>query len=777
MSVVRFSSTLIAASLLILASGRLILENVSVEVDFDKEPFELDEVVNGTFTPKGWNSTWISATAFIHKNEDGDIFKYDIQRKTSKLLLQSKVLQKYPGAIIYLSQDEKYFLFRYNITRVYRYSALSQYTLYEIATGQTDHLDNLNQLQIAQFGSIGHSVVYVRDNNIYYINSISDVQNPIQITSFGVPLLIYCGVPDWIYEEEVFASASAMWFSPNGTYLAFGTFFDENVTFFSYMQYGEPGEQQYPTVKSIKYPKVGSPNPIAVVYVYNFYTGQLVELQLPPNIDNKNINDYILFGLSWISDTEVVMISSNRVQNETFTVRCTMEGTCEMEDHQEESQGWIEPKLPFYNKDGTMKVEILPQEESDDRYFHIVVTDLTQLTKKRLTYGRSTVLKIFGWDEEEGLIYYEATVINKPRRQHVFAVNMDAEVRCLTCSMVVEGQKCTFATAFFAKTFKYYTKECQGPKAPLVVIENAVDPFDYLLWEDNEDLRAKLATKWIPEPKYLSVPIQARDGKNFTAMVEILLPATLGLPSRKKLPAVVETYAGPNTNKVLERYNIDTAIYLVSNREYIHIRIDGRGSGRGGLNKMFQVYRRLATVEIEDQIQVTKYLQQKLKFIDKRKTGIWGWSYGGFASSWALAKDSTKVFNFAVAVAPVTNFLLYDTMYTERFMGLPTPEDNEVGYNNTDLTRVAGNFRGRRYFLVHGNADDNVHYQNSMLLSRALELEDIDFKQLSYPDENHLLIYVRPHLYHTIDKYFARCFGLYQPPITSYNNDNDTFTE
>nr|CAI5864167.1 unnamed protein product [Callosobruchus analis] len=330
MSVDQFCSTLFAASFLILASGRLILENVSVEVDFDKEPFELDEVVNGTFTPKGWNSTWISATAFIHKNEDGDVFKYDMQRKTSKLLLQSKVLQKYPGAIIYLSQDEKYFLLRYNITRVYRYSAISQYTLYEIATGQTNHLDNLNKLQIAQFGPIGHSVVYVRDNNIYYINSINDIQNPIQITNFGVPLLVYCGVPDWIYEEEVFASASAMWFSPNGTYLAFGTFFDENVTFFSYIQYGEPGEQQYPTVKSIKYPKVGSPNPIAVVYVYNFYTGQLVELQLPPNIDNKNTNDYILFGLSWISETEVVMISANRVQNETSTVRCTTEGTCQM---------------------------------------------------------------------------------------------------------------------------------------------------------------------------------------------------------------------------------------------------------------------------------------------------------------------------------------------------------------------------------------------------------------------------------------------------------------
>lgn len=180
---------------------------------------------------------------------------------------------------------------------------------------------------------------------------------------------------------------------------------------------------------------------------------------------------------------------------------------------------------------------------------------------------------------------------------------------------------------------------------------------------------------------------------------------------------------------------------------------------------------------------ICRCLQETYPFIDPLRTGIWGWSYGGFAAALVLAKDSEGVFAFATSVAPVTDFIYYgnqfsfislivfftkiytDSIYTERYMGLPTEEDNLQGYNNTDIAHYAECFRGKNFQLIHGNGDDNVHYQQSMLLAKALERADIQFQQISYPDEAHSLSGVYAHLYHSIDRFWARSFGLPDPPI------------
>ncbi|KAJ8940985.1 hypothetical protein NQ318_011719 [Aromia moschata] len=650
-----------------------------------------------------------------------------------------------------------------------RHSTTAQYAIYNIDTEEIYDVANGTAIQLALFAPTGHGIVYVYENNIYYLEDFAaDVLNPIVVTTAGESGVVYCGVPDWVYEEEVLSSGTALWISPQGTHIAYAIFHDENVEEFSYYIYGEAGslDSQYPTQATIRYPKVGTPNPIVTVYVYEISTNFTTEFQLPSSIDNKDTNDYILYDLTWVSDSEVAMISTNRIQNESIIIRCNLTGLCHEEETYQEENGWLSPNIPKYSEDGTKKLEILPQPEDDDKFFHLVYTDIETMTKTRLTYGKRVVTGIYGWDEDDGLVYYVGSYNNTPSQQHIYVVRIsDGEDKCLSCDMIVDDEPCLYATGSFSTKFSYHTKICSGPNPIYVRVENSKNATDGIIWQENLTLRARLALKYLPIIRKLEVPINDQ----FTARVKLVLPHNLDESGSTKYPAIIYVYAGPDSNQVYDTFSTGVQNYFATNRQYVYVYIDGRGSGRDGHNKMYSLYRNLATVEIEDQITVAKYLQENLNYIDANRTGIWGWSYGGFASSWALVKDTDHVFNFALAVAPVTSFIYYDTIYTERYMGLPTANDNELGYNNTDLARNAEAFRGRRYFIIHGNADDNVHYQNALSLVKALEYADIDFRQQSYPDEAHSLSSVYRHLYHTLDKYFARCFDLESPPIVTWN--------
>ncbi|KAL1458240.1 hypothetical protein WDU94_008402 [Cyamophila willieti] len=220
-------------------------------------------------------------------------------------------------------------------------------------------------------------------------------------------------------------------------------------------------------------------------------------------------------------------------------------------------------------------------------------------------------------------------------------------------------------------------------------------------------------------------------------------------------------YGGPGSNIISDKFSVDFHTYLVSKRHLVVARIDARGSSFRSKQQEFAVYRNLGRYEIEDQIAVVRYLTQRFQFIDQTKVGIWGWSYGGFDTAMVLATDKEGVFQCGVSVAPVTNFLYYDSIYTERYMGLPDPSDNEAGYNRTDVTRLVDNFANKSFLLMHGTADDNVHYQQSMMLTKAFEEKDIFFYQQSYPDQAHGIASYQRHVYHTINHFWTQYLGLH----------------
>ncbi len=245
-------------------------------------------------------------------------------------------------------------------------------------------------------------------------------------------------------------------------------------------------------------------------------------------------------------------------------------------------------------------------------------------------------------------------------------------------------------------------------------------------WEENTDNRERLNEYERPVVHFENVTVA--DG--FTASVKLTLPPEIDFSSSTQTyPMVVEVYGGPNSVRVTNAFSLGFKDYQVTNRKIIHCQIDGRGSGNKGKQLLFTINNRMGTVEIEDQIAVTKYLQQKYKFIDATRTGIWGWSYGGYATAMTLSTDTEHIFKCGVSVAPVSAWIYYDSIYTERYMGLPTDDDNLKNYNATDVTQHIGELKNHQLLLMHGNADDNVHFQQAMALTRALIEADVQFEQ------------------------------------------------
>ncbi|KAH0820104.1 hypothetical protein GEV33_002687 [Tenebrio molitor] len=283
---------------------------------------------------------------------------------------------------------------------------------------------------------------------------------------------------------------------------------------------------------------------------------------------------------------------------------------------------------------------------------------------------------------------------------------------------------CLYNVAEFSEDCSHYVLTCAGPDVPDISVHSLEKKI--IDWNQNEELQELTRTKRLPKSQRMSFEVEG----GFKAQVNLKLPSDFDASGNTKYPMLVNVYAGPDSFQVVEKFNIDWGSYLAANKSIIYATIDGRSSGLKGNDMLFASYRRLGTVEITDQINVTKQIQDTLPYVDSRRTAIWGWSYGGYASGMILANDHEGIFKCGISVAPVTDWALYDSIYTERFMGLPTIQDNYEGYRNANLLLKYEGLRDKQYFLIHGTHDDNVHYQQSMLWAKVLEQNDILFRQL-----------------------------------------------
>ncbi|KAL1513944.1 hypothetical protein ABEB36_003282 [Hypothenemus hampei] len=820
------------ALLVIVVVLSLIVTSVVVLTPPDEGPrvkgrrFELDDIMSHEFQPLHFNGTWISDDELLFKDQWGGISILHATNLTVRTIMSNQTFMRLNPVKYQLSADQKYLLLAQNVQKLFRYSYLAQYTIYDIRTGHDfplrplPHNDDHPYLLLARWAPKGNSLVMVQDYDIYYRKTPIS-HTGYRITSTAVPGVVTNGVPDWLYEEEILGSNSAIWMSNDGMLLAFASFNDTLVEELRFPWYGSGEEERlYPDIRSLRYPKPGTRNPVVTLTIADLADISNVKTKriIPPTvIENK---DYYFTAVSWISLTEISVVWLNRPQNLSVVSICSSpKWDCkETQRITSEDHAWVDMgDNPIFGTDSTNYIIIAPVRDGPAGTFRHAVS--VNIPKKRtipLTHGRFEVKRILTWDHSNDIIYFLGIPEGKPGQLHVYRVTsvpprtgatLPPPV-CITCvkeppptlppyvsdetnKLKYKGtwedddedtiittppprkrrrQKqisppkdpaCLYHNAVFSPNSQHFILECLGPGVPSSSLyKNAMPNPKLLIWlQNNTSLRDKVSKMAMPQVK--TFPVQISGG--FHAHVRLHLPPGLREDEITRYPLIVQVYGGPGSQLVTEKWRIDWNTFLTSNKDFIVAQIDGRGSGGQGHRLLHKVYYKLGSVEVADQLEVTEYLRDTQHFIDRRRVAVWGWSYGGFVASLALASPKS-VFQCAIAVAPVTNWKLYDSAYAERYMGLPNVTENYKGYDEADVSKKASQLQEKMFYLVHGSADDNVHLQQSMVLVKALTEADTLFRQQIYPDQTHSLSGVKRHLYRSMAQFLNDCFVKQVPP-------------
>lgn len=715
----------------------------------DLKTFSLEEVIplKAEFYPERLSVQWISDTEYLYREPGIGLKKYNAVNDDISVLLTDDDLYNLSNyTISEFSDDGKYLLLMSNVKKVYRYSTTAEYHVYNLETKSIVDLAR-GPLQVVVWGS-SLSLAYVQNNNVYYVPNVTKIDVVAPLTVDGVPGEMYYGAADWIYEEEVFSAAEALWFSPKGTHLAIASFNDTNVESAVYPCYGDPLDvhNQYPEMEQFKYPKAGRTNPNVGLRVYKLDELHSEPWNIPAPVALVGL-DHILGSVNWASDTNLVVLWLNRRQNIGILVDCDLKrDKCSIVKEHREHNGWLDINPAFFDSTGKKMVDIEPLYHGEQRFLHAAKYNLDTRTTEDLSPGNSTVTEILGWNEETDTVYYTVAPGHLPWLRQVWATS-GGVVRCVTC----KEPSCRFASSTFSPGAKYAVITCSACNIPPRILLYNTQTDTFKLIKDNLRLSDKLRQYKLPMTLF-NVLMIAED-----VMTSVKLQLPPGIKAGEKYPMIVRVYAGPGTTRVKDNFDLEYYnMYLAANRSFIVASIDVRGSGVMGVEAMHAVNNALGTVEISDTLATIRSLITLYKFIDPSRVGVWGWSYGGFATTMMLAQDDLHTLACGAAVAPVTSWLYYDSIYTERYMD--TPQNNPIGYKRSDLTRLAENLRGRKFLLVHGTGDDNVHFQHSMQLAKQLQRNDIEFEQMSYTDENHSLMGVSRHFYHTLDHFWTQCF-------------------
>lgn len=604
-----------------------------------------------------------------------------------------------------LSADETKMLVETNPQSIYRHSYTAENFIYNIKTKELRRLSSNGPQMNAAFSPDGSKVAFVRSNNIYIV----DLNNfeEIQVTTDGEYNSIINGAADWVYEEE-FALTTGLQWSPDSKKLAYFRFDESRVKMFNMTMYER---NLYPENYTFKYPKAGEDNSIVTIHVYNLDSKVTNQMDVGPDTDQ-----YIA-RIKWMPTSDkLCMIRLNRLQNQIDILMADAASGNSESVFTETNKYYIEEVSDDYltiTPDG--KRFILTAER--DGYKHIYLYDWQNKAIQQITSGSNEVISVSGYNPKEKTIYYLG-YDQSPLRKAVFSVDSKGQIRKLSPNSGTNS-------AVFTKNYKYYMVYNSSITSPLSVTLYKANGKQVRVMEDNQKLKEKLVQYDIPQKEFFT--FKTSEGVElYGYMVK-----PLNFDSTKRYPVMMYQYSGPGSQSVTDNFRIGWDEYLAT-QGYMVVCVDGRGTGGRGEQFKKMTYGQLGYYESIDQIETAKYLQT-LPFVDGSRIGIWGWSYGGYMSSLCLFKGA-DVFRMAIAVAPVTNWRYYDSIYTERFMGLP--QDNPLGYDNNSPINHVDKLKGK-FLLIHGTADDNVHFQNSVEMIEKLVQAGKQFDVMVYPDKNH----------------------------------------
>ncbi|XP_018557910.1 dipeptidyl peptidase 4 [Lates calcarifer] len=690
----------------------------------NKRPYTFEDYFNDTIRWKAYNLYWISDKEYLHKTSDGNVFLHNAETNEKSLYLSNSTFAQVDANHYLLSGDYKYIAFESNFTKKWRHSFTASYSIYD--REKSTFVTPVNLPTVVQYfawAPTGHKYAYVSDFNIYVKNDVT--AEAVQVTHNGKKNEILNGIPDWVYEEEVFASNGALWWSSTGKYLAYLELNDTEVHKVEFSWYGS---DQYPQTMAVPYPKAGSTITKVKLFVVDA-TNPTRRTQVAPPASVAS-GDHILCSVTWVTDERIAVQWLTRKQNYVIVQIYDFNGGRWRESQkfeQTSKTGWVGHYMPlplFFAEDNLSFYKVLSDTQG---YKHIHYVKDGKATP--ITSGKWEVIYICKLTKDA--IYFVSNQYQGiPVKRNLYKVMIGSSPsapQCLTCDLYKD--RCQYNSGYFSFDASYYRMDCYGPGFPLyALMDNRGSGAQLSILEDNKELENILSEFQMPKMQYGTLKVAG-----FDLWYQMMLPPNF--KKSKKYPLLIDVYAGPCSQRVDYRFKLNWGTYLSSTHGIIIASFDGRGSGYQGDEIMHAIYKRLGTFEVEDQIiAVRKFID--MGFIDKDRIAIWGWSYGGYVTSMALGAG-TGLFKCGIAVAPVAKWEYYDAVYTERYMGKPT--ENSDAYQNSTVTARAKNFQNVDYLLVHGTADDNVHFQQAAQISKALVDEQVDFETMWYTDKDHTL--------------------------------------
>ena len=664
----------------------------------------------------------------ILKREGIEKYAYSTGKKIEQIVSFSDLKFKTENEYVFdyrFNQDESKLLLATNPEFIYRRSYLANYYIYDIKTKQLASV-NKDKVRLAEFAPDGSKVAYVKANNLFML-SLSDMQET-QITTNGEFNKIINGTTDWVYEEE-FAITKGFFWSPDSKKIAFYSFDESNVKEYTIPYYGS----LYPVQYTYKYPKAGEANSVISVLVYDIEAQQTHNIDLGPN------KDIYIPRLQWTLNNEVFVHKLNRHQNhyELFVASCNDYKLNKIYDERNECYIEQVEDVTFLSD---KKNFILKSEKNG--FMNLYKVNIYTKEIEPITTGQYDVADICYIDDKSGKIYFTAAQSEAYNRE-LLVVDKNKKIKKLS------GKVGTY-TADFSATGKYYISSFSDTDTPTIYTVNDNTGKVLVVLEDNKDLKAVLSNYGKERKEFGKFKTSSGQELNYW----IIKPEKM--ESGKKYPLLFYVYGGPGSQEVLNsqsRASDYMWFRMLAQKGYVVACVDGRGTGMRGEKFKKCTYMELGKYETEDQIEAAKYFGS-LSFIDKNRIGIFGWSYGGYMSSLCITKGA-DYYKTAIAVAPVTNWRYYDNVYTERFMR--TPQENAEGYDMNSPINHVEKLKGN-YLLIHGTADDNVHYQNSMDLITALVKANKQFEHFAYPNKDHGIYggNTRLHLYTLMTDFILR---------------------
>jgi dipeptidyl-peptidase-4 len=713
--------------LFIIGFSILLVNNLSAQ----KKNISIEDIwKTGTFRSNAvYGLVSMNDGAHYSTMEDGKILRYEYAKISNpETIVTEKELEAITKNIsieyYQFSPDESKMLIATGTEYIYRHSTRENYFVFDRKAKTLTPVSGAEKQMYATFSPDGSKVGFVRGNNLFIKDLASGKET--QVTTDGSHNNIINGATDWVHEEE-FAFSVAYFWSPDSKKIAYYKFDESKVKEFAFNEFNN---QLYPTEYKFKYPKAGEDNSVVTIHTYDLATAS------DKLMDIGKVVDQYIPRIKWTMDANILsIVRMNRHQNKLellFNNASTGEAKVIYTENSDtyidihEGQG----DYVYFTKD---KMNFIITTEVDG-YNHIYRYDMNGKLVNQITKGNWDVVSLQGIDEKTKTVFYTASESTATEKD-IYSVKLDG-----TGKKKISTEKGTHSPEF-STGMKYYINTYSAANTPpFIAIYDAAGKQIRVL-ENNEALVKKMA-EFDMGKKELFL-FKTSEGVELNAWM--IKPSNFD--AAKKYPVFLTFYGGPGSNKVNNAFDGRDYFWhqMLTEKGYIVMCVDNRGTMYRGKAFKTGTYKQLGKLEVADQIETAKYLGT-LPYVDKSRIGTFGWSFGGYLSSLCITKGA-DYFKMAIAVAPVTNWRYYDNIYTERFMQLP--QENASGYDDNSPINYVDKMKGK-YLLIHGSADDNVHYQNTMEMINAMVNANKQFDLFIYPDKNHSIYggNTRLHLYY-----------------------------